>query len=147
MNKRFLVLAVLLLVAGIAVAVYTIGPRESLAPTDTRTFATLEDLIVVDAPAIDAHITSPYTISGKARGPWYFEASAPFELKDSAGTVIGHGYVTAQGEWMTEGYVPFTAVVTFTKPATPTGTLILRNDNPSGDPERQKTLEIPVKFQ
>jgi hypothetical protein len=47
---------------------------------------------------------------------------------------------------MTTDYVPFTATLTFTAPATHTGTLILTNDNPSGDPKKQKELDIPVEF-
>ena len=86
-------------------------------------------------------------ISGNARGRWYFEASAPVELQDAQGNVIAQGHITAQGDWMTEDFVPFTATLTFTKqPAGSTGTLVLQNDNPSGDPARGFELDIPVKF-
>ncbi len=108
--------------------------------------AAISDLITVNEPLPGEKIASPLTISGKARGTWYFEASAPVELRDASGTVIGHGTIRAQGDWMTTEYVPFTVTLTFTAPATHTGTLVLKNDNPSGDPAKQKELDIPVEF-
>ncbi len=158
MSKTSLFSIVLVLVLVIGVASFTLGPGKSLAPTvfhiktssttptNTGQQAALTDLITVDAPLPNATVSSPLTISGKARGSWFFEASAPVELKDSVGNVIGHGTITASGDWQTSEYVPFSAKMTYTKAATKTGTLILRNDNPSGDPARQKTLEIPVNF-
>jgi hypothetical protein len=48
---------------------------------------------------------------------------------------------------MTEAPVPFKATVTFTSPgAGQSGTIRLKNDNPSGDPSRDKFFDLPVKF-
>jgi hypothetical protein len=105
-----------------------------------------ENLIRVAAPLANAVITSPLAISGEARGPWYFEASFPVELLDGAGRSIAVHYATAQGEWMTENMVPFTSSLSFTAPATDTGTLILKRDNPSGLPENDNEVRIPVRF-
>jgi spore germination protein GerM len=49
-------------------------------------------------------------------------------------------------EWMTEEYVPFEATLSFNPPQTETGTLILSKDNPSGLPEHDDELRIPVRF-
>lgn len=115
------------------------------APNNNVAF--LRDLIEVTAPLKNATITSPLTITGEARGTWYFEASAPIELRDANGKSIAQDHVTAQGNWMTEEFVPFKATLTFpAQPKGSTGTLILKNDNPSGDPARDKKLEIPVTF-
>lgn len=46
---------------------------------------------------------------------------------------------------MTEEFVPFTATLRFTSPGGH-GTLILRKDNPSGLPEHDDALVIPVRF-
>jgi hypothetical protein len=105
------------------------------------------DMIEVDAPLSGDTITSPLTVTGKARGNWYFEASFPIELKDGNGTVIATGVGQAQGDWMTTDWVPFTATLTYTAPATENGTLVLHNDNPSGLPENDKNVEIPVVFE
>jgi hypothetical protein len=47
---------------------------------------------------------------------------------------------------MTEEFVPFTGEVSFTKGEAKRGTLIFRNDNPSGLAENQKELVMPVRF-
>lgn len=105
-----------------------------------------ENLIRVTAPLANAVISSPLSVTGDARGSWYFEASFPIELRDGAGNSIASHYATAQGEWMTEEFVPFTSSLTFTPPATDTGTLVLKRDNPSGLPENDNEVRIPVRF-
>ena len=91
-------------------------------------------------------VTSPLTIEGQARGPWYFEASFPVELVDATGKRLAIAPAQAQGEWMTTNFVPFSITLTFSKPTTATGTLILHKDNPSGLPEHGDELRIPVRF-
>jgi hypothetical protein len=91
-------------------------------------------------------ITSPLIIKGQARGPWYFEATFPIQLKDANGRLLVESYGQATGEWMTADFVPFETTLTFTKPTTTTGTLIFMNANPSGEPDKDMRLEIPVTF-
>ena len=123
------------------------GEGSAAASSTIFTQAILDDTISVEAPLKNSHISSPLVIRGKARGSWYFEASAPVELRNASGAVIAQGHITAQGDWMTSDYVPFTATLTFTaQPTGSTGTLILKNDNPSGDPSREKELDIPLNF-
>jgi len=104
------------------------------------------DLIVLESVQPNEKITSPITLKGRARGYWYFEASFPVEVLDGNGNKIGQGLATAQDEWMTEDFVPFEAPVTFTTPTTANGTLVLHKDNPSGLPEHDDKLLIPVTF-
>ena len=106
------------------------------------------DLIVVDALASGTVILSPLAISGKARGKWYFEGSFPVSIVDDQGTLLGQGIATAQGEWMTENFVPFAGSITFTVPASDmtNGKVIFHKDNPSGLPENDDALIIPVQF-
>jgi hypothetical protein len=107
------------------------------------------DLIQVASPAPLDTVTSPLTLTGVARGYWFFEASFPIVVTDWNGLIIGEGYATAVGDWMTEEFVPFTSTVSFDVPVdTPykRGTIIFQKDNPSGLPERDDALEIPVQF-
>jgi hypothetical protein len=107
------------------------------------------DLIEVDTPAPASYVSSPLTISGKARGNWFFEAVFPVTLTDWDGLIIGQGQAQAQGEWMTENFVPFTATITFKEPVSQVsnrGALTLKKDNPSGLPQNDNSLEIPVFF-
>lgn len=137
---------ILFVLPAVSSAPTTHGPGSSTSGTTPSAPAALADTIIVDQPLPRATVTSPLTITGKARGNWFFEASAPVELKDASGVVIAHGTMQAQGDWMTTNFVPFVATLTFTSPVTKTGTLVLKNDNPSGDPAKQKQLDIPVVF-
>lgn len=96
-------------------------------------------------------VSSPLVVTGEARGTWYFEASFPIALVDWDGKIVALVPAEAQGEWMTEAYVPFKAVLTFETPtagdpAANRGALILQKDNPSGLSEHDDSLEIPVLF-
>lgn len=105
-----------------------------------------ESLITVSAPSGGATIKSPLSISGQARGTWYFEASFPIELLDASGNTIGRSIATADGEWMTENFVPFNSTLIWSTTTATSGTLILHRDNPSGLPEHDKSVRIPVMF-
>ncbi|PJE64544.1 MAG: hypothetical protein COU90_01750 [Candidatus Ryanbacteria bacterium CG10_big_fil_rev_8_21_14_0_10_43_42] len=107
------------------------------------------DLIRINSPRPNQSIESPLTIIGEARGSWFFEASFPVFLTDWDGRIIAQGIATAEGEWMTTDFVPFKAVLVFTVDEnvySTRGTLILQKDNPSGLPEHDDALEIPVVF-
>ncbi|MEI6863857.1 MAG: Gmad2 immunoglobulin-like domain-containing protein [Candidatus Adlerbacteria bacterium] len=144
-TKKWILVIVLffIIVAGLLVLVFV--PSHKIATTAIP--ASIDDIITTTSPLPHTTIVSPLVVTGTARGSWYFEASAPVELRSATGAVIAQGHVTAQGDWMTSEYVPFTATLTFTaQPAGTVGTLVLKNDNPSGDPAREKELDIPVNF-
>jgi len=105
-----------------------------------------EAMIQVFSPTVDAVVGSPLTVTGKARGNWYFEASFPIRLFDANGKELAVAIAQAQGEWMTTDFVPFQTTLTFTNPTTSTGTLVLEKDNPSGLPQHAGELRVPVKF-
>ena len=102
--------------------------------------------VTVSSPGVNALVTSPLTITGEARGPWYFEATFPVMILDANGEKLGAHYAQAEGEWMTTEFVPFTAELEFETPKTATGTLVLLKDNPSGLPEHDDSVSIPVRF-
>jgi hypothetical protein len=109
---------------------------------------TVSDDIIVDSP-INNQVLSSGTlkVSGKARGSWYFEASAPFEIEDSNKNVIETSAIRSIGDWMTSDFVPFEGEVTFTVPkGVKSGFVVFKNDNPSGDPSRDKSVSVPITF-
>jgi len=91
-------------------------------------------------------IKSPLEISGRARGNWFFEASFPIELLDQNNQQLAVAIAQAQGDWMTEDLVPFTATLKFTAPVSDAGKLVLKRDNPSGLPQNDAELIIPIRF-
>ena len=101
--------------------------------------------IVVDQPSPNAVVTSPLVVQGRARGWWYFEASFPTRLLDAHGVVLVEAPAQAQSNWMTDDFVSFQTVLTFTA-STKTGSLVLAKDNPSGLPSRDAHVTIPVRF-
>ena len=104
------------------------------------------DDIRVNNPKPDDLIKSPLEITGEARGSWFFEANFPVMIMDETGKTIGTAIAEAQGEWMTENFVPFTAKLKFYPGTSKIGFLILNNDDPSGDPAKLKSVSIPVRF-
>lgn len=102
--------------------------------------------IQVTAPQTNTTIQSPLQITGQAKGSWYFEASFPITLLDGNGNQIAQTTAQAQGDWMTTNFVPFSATLTFNTPATSTGTLVLKKDNPSGLPANDDQITIPINF-
>ena len=127
-------------------------PRQCSTP-EGKTFAEdigneLEktDLIRVISPRPNQTISSPLVLEGEARGVWFFEASFPIKLLDGNGKEIAIAIAQAQGEWMTEEFVPFLATLEFTVPDTESGTLVLEKDNPSGLPEHADSLVMPIRF-
>lgn len=121
-------------------------PDGRLFKQDIGNALELTDSIQVSTPQPGQIITSPLTITGQAKGPWFFEATFPIELFDANNKSLGKNFATAQGEWMTESFVPFTSTITFEKPSTVKGKLIIKNANPSGLTENEKELVIPVVF-
>lgn len=113
------------------------------------------DLIVLQSPAPLSVLNSflPLQVTGEARGYWFFEASFPIMITNWDGLIIAEGYATADDDWMTEDFVPFSASIEFENPYNDgdpdfmkNGTLILQKDNPSGLPENDDALEIPIRF-
>ena len=134
--KRIALVVVIVVVAVAAGYYFLMKPAAPLA----------DDKIVVDAPLPGATVTSPFTVRGKARGTWFFEASFPVILTDSAGHILAQAPAHAESDWMTTDFVPFSVTLTFTTPTTATGTLTLKKDNPSGLPQNDDSRTINVKF-
>jgi len=106
------------------------------------------DKVKVEFPRINEKVSSPLLVTGQARGSWFFEASFPITLKDDNGNIVAQGYAMTADDWMTTNFVSFESIpLTFERtPTTKKGVLILHKDNPSGLPEHDEELRIPVRF-
>lgn len=104
------------------------------------------DTITVSAPKPNVTIASPLTVSGQARGTWFFEGEFRVQLLDGSGTEVVAANATAKGEWMTTAFVPFELTLGFDRPKTARGTLVLHKANPSGLAAQDDELRLPVKF-
>lgn len=109
------------------------------------------DLIKITNISPNQEIENPVVIKGEARGFWFFEAIFPILIVDWDGKIIGQGLASADGEWMTEDFVPFTATIEFNKSEisglySDRGSIILMKSNMSDLPANDDALEFPVNF-
>lgn len=119
---------------------------QSPVPDDTLNLGT-----EIDEPVrlnlSNQELTSPATIRGEARGPWFFEGQFMVRLIDMYDNVLVEAPAKAQGEWTQEGFVPFEAILEFNPPEGEKGRLIFVKANPSGLPGNADSLSLPVYFE
>lgn len=103
-----------------------------------------KDDIFVSSPEPGESVTNTILVAGYARGSWYSEAVFPVDVEDAQGTVIGSGQGKANSDWMTDDFVPFTAEVDLKSLYNGQALIILKKDNPSGQPSSDASLLFPV---
>jgi len=102
--------------------------------------------VKVTLPAPNSEIKSPLTITGEAKGAWFFEASFPIKIEDQNGNILGQGIAQAKSDWMTEDFVPFEATISFDAKGNTKGYIVLEKDNPSGLSQNDQNVKIPIVF-
>lgn len=102
------------------------------------------DLIQVEAPLVNAVVGKEFSVIGKARGAWFFEASFPIVVLGKEGEVLIETHATAQSDWMTEDFVPFRADIKIPESYTGPAKLILKKDNPSGLAEHDASISFDI---
>lgn len=137
----------ILLVGAVGYIVFA-RPSVSSAPTQEETEPTpLHDKVKVTSLQSGSTVTAAFTVKGEAPGNWYFEASFPIEVLDAAGNSLVQTHAEALSDWMTTEQVPFSADINIDTQYHGPATLVLRKDNPSGLPEHEDSLEIPIVIQ
>lgn len=117
--------------------------KETPQPTDEP----LSARVIVSSPAKNTTVGSRFEVKGEAPGNWFFEASFPIQVRDNDGNVIARTHASALGDWMTTDQVSFSSTINIEGGYTGPATLILMRDNPSGLPEHDDALEIPISIQ
>lgn len=102
--------------------------------------------VTIYAPTSNQKVASPVAVVGQVPGSWSFEASFPVELLDSTNKVVATGTAHVLGDWMTSQLTPFSASLTYSVSPTGNGTLVLHKDNPSGLPQNDDEVRIPIRF-
>ena len=103
--------------------------------------------ISVTSPKANEEVSSPLKITGVVNGNGWagFEGQVgTVKLLDASGKELATGVLTATTEWTT---LPtnFETTLSFQSPTAQSGTLVFKNENPSGDPSRDKTFTLPIK--
>lgn len=138
MKKTILIVIILIVASGLLTCYF-------LNQTPGETFPEPK-LVRVNNLQSNQEIQSPFIINGEAVGYWFFEATFPVKLLDENGNIIKQTYAQAQGDWMTESFVPFESILSFSVSKDQQGTLVLEKDNPSGLPQNAAEIRIPVKL-
>ncbi|MBU0646446.1 GerMN domain-containing protein [Patescibacteria group bacterium] len=140
MKKKLFTLAAIIVAIFALYLILPVSPLHAPAPETPE-----DNLVRLNDFQPGQLIESPFALTGQARGTWFFEDSFPVELLDDQGRVLVQTPAQAQADWMTEDFVPFSVTLDFI-PASATGTLVLKKDNPSGLPENDDERRFPVKF-
>ena len=104
------------------------------------------DMITVSSPQPGQTVGTQFNATGAARGTWYFEASFPVAVLDKNGTQLAQKPAQALSNWMTNDFVQFNVALDVGNYSGP-ATLVLKKDNPSGDPAKERSVEIPIVIQ
>ncbi len=142
--KKTIVIAIIILLVLIVIGLVFDWGRKSPG-TGLVSTTTPEAQVVVFSPKENEAVTSPIKILGKAKGSYFFEAVFPINLVDSNKNVISSNHAQATGDWMTSDFVNFSSEITYDNTKnTGRAVLVFKNDNPSGDPARDKYFYVPV---
>ncbi len=98
-------------------------------------------------PSEHATVRSPMRVRGTAPASWFFEGEIPIRILDAHDVVLAEASAPGSFEQgMTGEAVPFSASVSFERPETRAGTLLLQKANPSGAAQLSEHVRIPVVF-
>ena len=120
----------------------TPSPSES-APSP----APLSASVSVSSPISGATVGHSLSVTGKVPGNWSSEAQFPLMVRDANGNVVGRATGHLQGDWQTTALVPFTATIQIDGNFRGLARLVLLKDNPSGLPENDDSMEVPIVIQ
>jgi len=153
--KTPIIVAILLIIAAAGFVFLDLGMKKTpdegglgqatttpQGPSTTYTNATTDN-IVVSTPLPGSTVGSEFTVSGNARGTWYFEASFPVKVLGANGQELVQLPAQATEDWMTENFVPFSVKVTVPN-YSGAATLVLHKDNPSGEAKFDASVSIPI---
>lgn len=121
-----------------------IDPSQSGQPEYYQSSA---DDIQVTLPFPGAVTGKDFSVRGKARGYWFFEASFPVFLFDPEGNQIAVGLAAPEPpgtEWMTTEFVNFKADVVVPPEFIGPAILVVARDNASGLPEHDAHVSFPI---
>lgn len=144
-----LLVLVVLIVAGYFAYKYFAPQFKEVVPQtqESAQSAVVEDKPVIVEPKNISKLVSPQIVRGTVPPGWMFEGSFPIKLLDVNRKLIVQAAAVEEvpGAWQSNVPVYFTVTITFSTKSK-TGFLELENDNPSGDPAKSQTFEVPVTF-
>ena len=145
---RVLVVLALVLVIGTIVRVSMNSPKqqEEMPSMEINAIGDTKNLVSLSI-APGAILSGEHTVTGVLTGAYFFEANAVGSLVGVDGTVFTQFPISATTDWMTADEVSFTTTFNTDAVTAGPGYLRIANDNPSGEAELSRHIDIPVIFQ
>ena len=84
---------------------------------------------------------------GEIKGGWFFEANILINILDKNKKLLKASNAVATSDWMTAGPVDFEGNIDFTGLPKGGAFFEIHNDNASGEPVNDKSIQIPVIIQ
>jgi len=147
MRRIFLTFSIILALA--AIIFVTVSSFLAKDPTVSNdTILQVTSGLSIFLPKENTTVSSPLKISGIVNGDGWtgFEGQVGIvKLFDDQENQLALGILTATSDWM---HLPtnFETTLWFDYPGDGQGKLVFKNENASGDPERDKSFELPVKL-
>lgn len=117
----------------------TATPTIEVTPTPTP------PEIILSEPFSGSAIQSPVMIKGTAPKGWTFEAAITIIVEDAQRKKISGGSFPTKEIEGSDNLVSFSISIPYSTKMT-AGFVTVKNDNPSGLPENEKSFSIPVTF-
>lgn len=147
MKKYIIGIIIIILALLLGVASYILISRSYQSPQETEKSVSIIG-ITVDDIRVNDPISSPLTIKGRVSGDGWvgFEGQVgTVRLIDEQNQELATGILTAEGDWM-QLPTEFSTILTFTVPSSKKGSLVFKNENASGEPERDHIFILPITF-
>ena len=147
MNKYIWIVIVLAIIIVALIGILVFLPRNIVPGSVEQPIIGTQGLTIFSLRP-NQEISSPLKITGVVNGNGWsgFEGQVGNVKLVVDGTVLAQVPLTAKGEWMTSAPINFETNLEFQVIGDKTGTLIFHNENPSGDPSKDKTFSLPVKI-
>ncbi len=170
-NKNSKINTVLIVVLVVLVGYFVLSKHKANAPTSEMPVSTPREILVtgkadksdlisftiarstevtrdkVDALGTERALVGKMDAVGVIKGGYFFEGNIVVNILDKDKKLLRAGHGEATTDWMTSGPVSFKATIdasglpgAYGGP----GYIEIRNDNPSGLPENDKSILIPV---
>lgn len=141
--KKEIIIVIVLAVVIIVLAGILLWPSNKPADNNQQTTG-----IQITSPKNNEEISSPIKVAGMADGQGWtgFEGQVgTVRLFNANGGELGSAVLTATTDW-TNPPVSFETYLNFQSDSDQPGSLVFRNENPSGLPENNKEFVLPVKI-
>lgn len=148
MKKEFWLIVILTVILTCLLAAFVFLPAKKLSVgPGMPPWVNSNGLTVFYPNAID-EFSSPLKVAGVVNGGGWagFEGQVgTVKLLDYKGNELASGILTATTEW-TQLPTSFGTTLNFTAANSDPATLVFHNENPSGDPVRDKAITMPIKI-